>query len=160
MTGFKNGIIEGVIVKDIKKHVDERGWLVECFRHDEVPPEIRPAMAYVSITRPGTTRGPHEHVEQTDYFCFLGPGDFKVVLWDNREESPTVNVKQIIFAGEDNPKTVIVPPGVVHGYKNIGNADGQVLNFPNRLYAGTGRTQKVDEIRHEASTLSPFKMDK
>ncbi|MDO9462883.1 MAG: dTDP-4-dehydrorhamnose 3,5-epimerase family protein, partial [Deltaproteobacteria bacterium] len=110
MTGFKNGIIEGVIVKDIKNHVDERGWLVECFRHDEVSSEIRPAMAYVSITLPGVARGPHEHVGQTDYFCFLGPGDFKVVLWDNREESPTVNVKQIIFAGEDNPKIVIVPP--------------------------------------------------
>ncbi|MDD5153208.1 MAG: dTDP-4-dehydrorhamnose 3,5-epimerase family protein [Desulfovibrionales bacterium] len=159
MTDFKNGIIEGVIVKDIKRHADERGWLVECFRHDEVLSEIHPAMAYVSITLPGVARGPHEHVEQTDYFCFLGPGDFKVVLWDNRKESPTVNVKQIIFAGEDNPKIVIVPPGVVHGYKNIGNADGQVLNFPNRLYAGPGRTQKVDEIRHEASALSPFKMD-
>jgi len=159
MTGFKNGIIEGVIVKDIKRHADERGWLVECFRHDEVPSEIQPAMAYVSITLPGVARGPHEHIEQTDYFCFLGPGNFKVVLWDNRKESPTVNVRQVILAGEDNPKIVIVPPGVVHGYKNIGNIDGQVLNFPNRLYAGPGRTQKVDEIRHEASALSPFKMD-
>ncbi|MDD5452630.1 MAG: dTDP-4-dehydrorhamnose 3,5-epimerase family protein [Desulfovibrionales bacterium] len=159
MAQFKNGIIQGIIVKDIKRHADERGWLVECFRHDEVPSEIQPAMAYVSITLPGVARGPHEHIEQTDYFCFLGPGNFKVVLWDNRKESPTVNVRQVILAGEDNPKIVIVPPGVVHGYKNIGNIDGQVLNFPNRLYAGPGRTQKVDEIRHEASALSPFKMD-
>lgn len=158
MTGFKNGIIEGVIVKDIKKHVDERGWLVECFRHDEVPSEICPAMAYVSITLPGVVRGPHEHVEQTDYFCLLGPSNFRVVLWDNRKDSPTVNVKQVVFAGEDSPKIIIVPPGVVHGYKNIGNTNGQVLNFPNRLYAGPGRTHKVDEIRHEASDSSPFKM--
>lgn len=159
MTGFKNGIIEGVIVKDIKKHVDERGWLVECFRYDEVPSEIRPAMGYVSITLPGITRGPHEHLEQTDYFCFLGPGNFKLVLWDNRDPSPTFKCRQVIFAGEDNPKTVIVPPGVVHGYKNIGTTKGQVLNFPNRLYAGLGRTQKVDEVRHEANASSPFRMD-
>ncbi len=143
----------------MKKHVDERGWLAECFRCDETPSEVHPAMAYVSITLPGIARGPHEHVNQTDYFCFLGPGHFKVVLWDNRSDSPTFNIRQVVFTGEDNPKIVIVPPGVVHGYKNIGTTEGQVLNFPNRLFAGPGRTQKVDEIRHEAKAPSPFRMD-
>lgn len=159
MAGFKDGAIQGVVVSAIQKHADERGWLAECFRHDEISSEVYPAMAYLSITRPGITRGPHEHSEQTDYFCFFGPGNFKLVLWDNRDDSPTFNVRQVIFAGEDSPKLVIVPPGVVHGYRNIGSTEGQVLNFPNRLYAGPGRTGKVDEIRHEARASSLFKMD-
>jgi dTDP-4-dehydrorhamnose 3,5-epimerase len=53
---------------------------------------------------------------------------------------------------------VVVPPGVVHGYKNVGSADAFVLNFPNQLYAGTGKTEPVDEIRHE-EIESPFKFD-
>ena len=51
---------------------------------------------------------------------------------------------------------VIVPPGVVHGYKNIGQSDGIVFNAPNRLYAGKGRIEVVDEIRHEGDSRSPF----
>lgn len=143
----------------MQHHVDQRGWLSECFRNDEIPSEIHPVMAYISTTLPGITRGPHEHLEQTDYFCFLGPGNFKIVLWDNRSYSPTFNVRQVILAGADNPKIIIVPPGVVHGYTNVGNTAGQVLNFPNRLYAGPGRTQEVDEVRHEATKSSPFRMD-
>lgn len=146
-------------MRDIKKHLDERGWLAECFREDELPPESRPLMAYVSMTQPGVIRGPHEHLYQRDYFCFVGPSNFKIVLWDNRTDSPTHNFRQVIFAGDDRPKLVIVPPGIVHGYKNIGSAEGQVLNFPNCLYKGPGRMSEVDEIRHEASSASPFKFD-
>lgn len=143
----------------MKKHLDERGWLAECFRQDDIPMELFPSMAYVSVTQPGIIRGPHEHVEQTDYFCFIGPSNFKVILWDNRRDSPTFNFRQVIFAGDDRPKIVIVPPGIVHAYQNIGNVGGQVLNFPNRLYGGTNRAHEVDEIRHESNAVSPFKVE-
>ena len=43
-----------------------------------------------------------------------------------------------------------MPPGVVHAYRNLSRAErGLVLNYPDRLYAGTGRREPVDEIRHE-----------
>ena len=51
--------------------------------------------------------------------------------------------------GEDEPYAVIVPPGVVHGYRNVSNYPGVVYNFPNQLYAGPGKIYPVDEIRHE-----------
>ncbi|MHA1344662.1 MAG: dTDP-4-dehydrorhamnose 3,5-epimerase family protein, partial [Promethearchaeota archaeon] len=51
---------------------------------------------------------------------------------------------------EDNPLQIIVPPGVVHAYRNVSKTTrGMVLNFPDRLYAGWGKKEKVDEIRHE-----------
>jgi len=156
---FKRGDIEGVIVRDIKKFVDERGWLAELFRCDEIGEEIYPVMSYISITLPGVTRGPHEHLEQTDYFCFIGPSNFKLVLWDNRSNSSTYMHKQVLFVGEDNPKAVIIPPRVVHAYKNIGNKPGVVLNFPNKLYAGWGRKEKVDEVRYEDDPNSIFRVD-
>ena len=89
---FKKGEIEGVIMEKLTKFTDERGFLVETFRMDNLPDNLQLVMSYVSYTKPGIARGPHEHLEQTDIFCFIGPGNFKIKLWDNREESKTLDV--------------------------------------------------------------------
>jgi len=67
---FREGNIQGVEVRLLKKHQDSRGWLTEIFRADEINSYINPAMAYISETLPGATRGPHEHEAQTDYWPF------------------------------------------------------------------------------------------
>src|SRR3989344_2141494 len=108
-------MIKGIIVKKLEKFSDERGWLAEIFRNDEV--KYQPVMAYVSVTQPGVARGPHEHKKQSDFFVFAGPGDFKLYLWDNRKESQTFGQKEVVETGEKNPMVILVPPGVVHGYK-------------------------------------------
>ena len=156
---FRNGEIAGIIWRPLKKYDDSRGWLCELFRHDELPAEFRPVMAYISATEPGVARGPHEHVDQADCFCFLGPSNFKVYLWDRRSGSPTFEVKQTDLVGADKPMLLIVPPGVVHAYKNVGNGPGLVFNCPNRLYKGPGRKEPVDEIRHEEEAESPYRLD-
>jgi len=155
---FHDGTIDGVLIKPITKHHDERGWLAELFRQDEIDKSIYPVMAYLSVTYPGVTRGPHAHESQTDYFVFLGPSDFLVVMWDNRKDSPTFGCKMSIVAGESNPAAVAIPPGIAHGYKNIGTIPGVVINLPNRLYGGKGKREKVDEIRYEDDPDTPFKI--
>ena len=157
--GFKPGEIESVVILDLRKFNDERGWLTELFRHDELAAEFYPTMAYISATKPGVTRGPHEHVEQADLFCFMGPSDFKIRMWDNRRASKTFNHMMTLVVGETNPKSVLVPAGVVHAYQNVGDAQGIVINCPNRLYAGEGKRQDVDEIRHEDDPNTIFRMD-
>jgi dTDP-4-dehydrorhamnose 3,5-epimerase len=156
---FKNGTIHDVLLKDLVRHHDSRGWLTEIYRADETEERYRPVMEYISMTEPGVTRGPHEHVDQADYFAFIGPSTFKVYLWDARKDSPTYLTRQVITAGEDAPRVVIIPAGVVHAYKNIGKAPGMVVNLPNRLYAGWGKKEKVDETRHEDVQKSPFIID-
>jgi dTDP-4-dehydrorhamnose 3,5-epimerase len=138
---------------------DSRGWLSELFRNDLIDPNFHPQMAYVSMTRPGIVRGPHEHVDQADYFCFIGPSTFRVKLWDNRPQSPTFGKEESRDVGQDNPFAVIVPAGVVHGYQNVGPIDGWVFNGANRLYAGWLKQDPVDEIRHEADGASKFRME-
>jgi dTDP-4-dehydrorhamnose 3,5-epimerase len=157
---FKPGKIQDVVVYPLKKYVDERGWLAELFRQDEIAEEFYPVMAYISVTEPLVQRGPHEHVDQADLFCFIGSGNFKLRLWDNRPDSPTYRNMMTLYVGADNPHAVIIPKGVVHAYKNISKTEkGIVLNFPNRLYMGKGKKEKVDEIRHEDDPDSIFKMD-
>ncbi len=147
--GFVVGDIKGVVVRELRAFTDQRGWLAELFRNDELEPEFYPVMAYISSTVPGTTRGPHEHVDQADLFCFLGPSDFKLRLWDNRQKSESFNHVMTMVVGESNPKAILIPAGVVHAYHNIGKRDGIVINCPNRLYMGQGKKQQIDEIRHE-----------
>lgn len=156
---FRPGDIGGVVVRELKKYVDERGWLAELFREDEVAEEFRPAMAYTSATLPGVQRGPHEHREQADYFCFIGPSNFKLRMWDNRPDSETYGCVMTITAGEDAPRSVVIPRGVVHAYKNVGAVPGIVVNLPNRLYMGGGRREPVDEIRHEDDPDTIYRMD-
>ncbi len=156
---FKNGSIDGVIVKDLVIHSDNRGWLIETFRSDEVETHHLPVMSYISMTLPGIARGPHEHIDQSDFFCFIGPSTFKLYLWDNRKDSPTYMNQMIIIAGENAPKSVIVPPGIVHAYKNIGDKPGFVANYPNRLFMGKHKKEKVDEIRHENDPHTKFILD-
>jgi len=156
---FKKGIINDVIIKKIQKYVDDRGWLAEIYRLDEIDESHTPVMSYVSQTYPGVARGPHEHVSQTDYFAFVGPSNFKLYLWDNRRQSATYGNRMVVFLGEDAPGIAIIPPGVVHAYKNIGTTAGWVFNAPNQLYAGKGKKEKVDEIRHEDKPDSPFLLD-
>jgi dTDP-4-dehydrorhamnose 3,5-epimerase len=156
---FTNGNIADVVVYPLKKYFDDRGWLAELFRHDELSEEFFPAMSYISFTHPGIQRGPHEHVDQADLFCFIGPSTFRIRLWDNRPESATYNSMMSLDVGETNPTAVVVPKGVVHGYKNIGDIEGMVINCPNRLYMGKNKSEPIDEIRHEDDPQTIYKMD-
>ncbi|MCZ7401594.1 MAG: dTDP-4-dehydrorhamnose 3,5-epimerase family protein [Candidatus Methanoperedens sp.] len=156
---FKSGEINDIIVRDLIKNEDKRGWLIELFRKDQIDEAIFPQMSYISLTYPGIARGPHEHREQTDYFCFLGPSTFRLLLWDTRKGSSTYGNMMVMEIGESDPKIIIVPPGVIHAYKNIGEKPGLVINLPNKLYAGWDKLEKVDEIRYEGDSNSPFKVD-
>lgn len=154
------GHINGVVVIKLIRHVDERGFLCETVRIDELPGGLQPVMSYVSYTEPGVSRGPHEHSEQTDIFSFLGPGNFLIKLWDNRKGSATYGTCMQLHGGHDSPITVIIPPGVVHGYKNISRSEqGMVINYPNRLFRGWLKREPADEIRYENSNDSPFHME-
>ena len=151
---FSDGKIEGVVVTPLTVHEDRRGSLTEVFRSDELVMSIE--MGYVSVTKPGIGRGPHEHVLQSDVFCFPGPGIFEIRLWDRRPGSATFGESIRLQAGTGAPAVLVIPPGVVHGYRNISAEDGLVINLPNRLYRGEGKQDEVDEIRHEDEPDSPF----
>ena len=148
--------MDGVVIRELNRFGDARGWLTELFRDDELPEGFEPTMSYLSVTHPGVARGPHEHADQTDGFAFID-GEYELFLWENRsgKSAPPLKVK----VGHSNPVLVIVPPGVVHAYKNVGDRDAFVLNFPNRLYAGWGKKEPVDEIRHESDPESRFRLD-
>ncbi len=146
-------MIKDVVITQLEKFHDDRGWLTEIFRNDQS--QFRPAMGYVSETMPGVIRGPHEHQGQSDFFVFL-LGTFRLYLWDNREDSANYRQLETHDVGENNPASVIIPPGVVHAYKCISEKPGLVINLPDELYRGENKAKEVDEIRWEDDQSSPF----
>ncbi|MCK5512345.1 MAG: WxcM-like domain-containing protein [Thermodesulfovibrionia bacterium] len=145
--------MEGLEIREISLYKDSRGWLGEIIREDEAT--FKPLMTYLSMTKPGVVRGPHEHREQTDFFCLIGR--FRLYFWDNRKTSTSYKKKETIDTSEI-PVIAVVPPGIVHAYKNIGKSNGYVINLPDKLYKGWGKTEQVDEIRYENDPDNSYKV--
>jgi len=125
-------MIDGVVVKSLKPIPDERGRVMEMYRSDD--PFFRAfGYAYLTTAYPGVVKGWHHHRKQTDHFVVVR-GMMKVVLYDDREGSPTRGEVNEYFMGEHNPILLGIPPGVTHGFKCMSGEEAMVINFPDRLY--------------------------
>ncbi len=94
-------MIEGVSVKRLKVIPDERGMLMEMMRSDDEVFE-RFGQIYMTTAYPGVVKGWHYHKVQNDNFVAIR-GMMKVVLYDNRKDSPTFGDINEFFMGEHNP---------------------------------------------------------
>lgn len=125
-------LIDGVVIKKLNPILDERGYLQECFRSDwEIFKKF--GQAYITVAFPNVVKAWHCHKIQTDNMvCIHGNG--KLVLCDNRNDSPTYKKINEIFFGEKNPILVSIPPNIWHGFKAMGGEKIMVLNVPTELY--------------------------
>ena len=125
-------MIEGVSVKNLKPIPDERGRVMELLRSDD---DIfrKFGQVYITTAYPGVVKGWHFHKTQTDYFaCVVGM--MKLVLYDSRDGSRTKGEVNEFFLGVHNPVLVVIPPGILHGFKCIGDAEAMVINCPTEPY--------------------------
>ena len=143
--------IADVKIFDLYNEINEdaRGSLLEIARIDWVTPSSI-AMAYMSVTNPCVTRGPHKHDKQSDWFYFMPGTKCQLGLIDDRATSPTRGVVQLIDITEDDRFSVVIPPGVIHWYKNLSESCMMtVLNLPSELYRGVDYKEAADEVRYE-----------
>lgn len=125
-------LIEGLITRNLKPIMDERGYLQECFRSDWSTFK-KFGQVYITVAFPNVVKAWHKHKVQTDNMvCILG--NAKLVLFDSRESSSTHKEINEIFFGEKNPILVTIPNNVWHGFKAIGSKKIIVLNVPTELY--------------------------
>ncbi|PIP18053.1 MAG: spore coat protein [Parcubacteria group bacterium CG_4_10_14_0_8_um_filter_35_7] len=111
-------MIEGVKIKKIVTHSDDRGFFREILRSDDGLLE-KFGQTSVTLTYPGVIKAFHWHKKQDDLW-YVAQGVAQIVLYDLRKESSTYKETQVIYAGEDNPLLVLIPQGVVHGYRVLG----------------------------------------
>lgn len=139
-------MIQGVTTRDLRVIPDERGYLMEMLRSDwEEFDQF--GQVYITAVYPGVVKGWHYHKIQTDHFVCV-QGMAKVVLYDDREDSPTRGEINEFFIGSLNPMLVKIPPGVMHGFKGISEEITLIVNVPTELYD----YEEPDEYRLPAHT--------
>lgn len=133
-------MIDGCSVRELAVHPDNRGRLFEVLRSDD-PEFMRFGQAYVTTAHPGIVKGWHCHRLQTDFFCLID-GHARFALYDSRPGSPTQGQIDEIECDSAQPKLIIIPPNVYHGFKNTGDREVICMNCPTEPY----NRQSPDEI--------------
>ncbi len=129
-------LISGVQAKPYDLWPDDRGYFLEVIRMKQGLAEHFPAestQVSAALSYPATIKAFHFHRHQTDLWV-PAIGMFQVALVDLRESSPTFGVKNTFYLGALRPWQVLIPPGVGHGYKVIGENAGVLVYVTNRLY--------------------------
>ncbi len=119
-------MIDGVLIHPLKQIPDERGKIMHMLREDDSHFE-RFGEIYFSNVYPGVVKAWHYHTEMTLNYAVIY-GTIKLVLFDDRETSPTRNELMELFIGEGNYVLVKVPPKVWNGFKGIGTTQAIVAN--------------------------------
>jgi dTDP-4-dehydrorhamnose 3,5-epimerase len=136
-------MIEGVIVKPLKIHADDRGHLMEILRDDDEAFEGF-GQVYITTCYPGVVKAWHMHAIQTDHLVCV-QGTMKVGLFDDRAESESCGQVMSVVLGVVHPALVRVPPRVWHGFTPLGNELAMLLNIPSVHYD----YQHPDEMRRD-----------
>jgi dTDP-4-dehydrorhamnose 3,5-epimerase len=111
-------MIDGVQVIPLKRIPDERGTVYHMLKRTD-PHFIAFGEIYFSTVYPGVVKGWHLHREITlNYACIYGR--IKLVIYDERRDSPTKGDVAEIFLGPDNYALVVIPPNLWNGFKSVG----------------------------------------
>jgi dTDP-4-dehydrorhamnose 3,5-epimerase len=119
-------MIDGVIITPLKQIPDERGDIMHMLRVD-APHFEKFGEIYFSTAYPGTIKGWHLHKIQTQNYAVI-QGMIKLVLYDNREGSPTHGEIQEIYMGEHRYVLVRIPPKIINGFKCVGTKTAVLAN--------------------------------
>lgn len=125
-------MIRDVRLIELKPRVDDRGYLIKVLRADD-PHFTKFGEVYVvgDFAR-GTVRAWHKHRVLWDYF-HISHGAAKFALCDDRPDSPTYRKIEEYVLSARNPSTLVVPPGVYHGWVALED-DTQLVSIASELY--------------------------
>jgi dTDP-4-dehydrorhamnose 3,5-epimerase len=135
-TANSSDLIDGVRMQPYDLWPDDRGYFLEVIRMQKgLAASFDPATTQVSaaLSYPGTIKAFHFHKFQTDLWVPMS-GAFQVVLVDLRPDSPTFGLKNTLYAGTLKPWQLLIPPGVGHGYKVVGESSGILVYVTNQIY--------------------------
>lgn len=129
-------LIDGVRIEAFALWPDDRGYFLEVARLGRglaagFPADTTQVSAALSF--PGTIKAFHYHAEQTDLWV-PSCGMLHVALADLRDGSPTFGVRNTLYVGALRPWQILIPPGVAHGYKVLGESPALLVYVTDRHY--------------------------
>jgi dTDP-4-dehydrorhamnose 3,5-epimerase len=125
--------IDGVQVRPAVTIPDERGTLTEIINPIWNIGTYPVVYAYQFTILPGRIKGWAVHYE-TDDLYFVNVGRVKIVLFDDRPDSPTYKAINEFTFTEFNRSIITIPRGVYHANQNIGIVEAMLMNFPSQPY--------------------------
>jgi dTDP-4-dehydrorhamnose 3,5-epimerase len=128
--------IAGVEVRSYPLWPDDRGYFLEVMRFGQGLPAHYPAgstQISAALSYPGTIKAFHYHQHQTDLWV-PASGMLQVALVDLRADSATFGWRNTMYVGTLRPWQILIPPGIAHGYKVIGEQPAMLVYVTNRCY--------------------------
>ena len=129
--------IDGVKYRLSRPVSHHHGHLTEAYRTDWGITDFPVVQVNLTATFPGRVRawGIHRHTIDR---LFAATGSLCIVCYDGRPESPTFGAVNEFMLGERNQGLVVIPPGVFHGWKNVGHDEATIVSMPSQLYNHEG----------------------
>jgi dTDP-4-dehydrorhamnose 3,5-epimerase len=129
-------LIADVQIRPFAVWPDDRGYFLEVARFGQGMIAGFPATSTqvsTALNYPGIIKAFHYHKFQTDYWV-PAAGLLQVALVDFRRSSKTFGLKNTLYVGALRPWQLLIPPGVAHGYKVIGEQPSVLVYVTNRTY--------------------------
>jgi dTDP-4-dehydrorhamnose 3,5-epimerase len=144
--------ISGVQVKDVRNMLTANSAIAEAYRQDWGLHDRQIRHIITVSVWPGAVLAWHLHRIQTDHL-FAVSGTFQAALYDDREDSPTYRVLNVLRLSNLRPGVLVIPPGVWHGFKNLTGQEAHFINYFDHAY----RYDDPDEYKLPPDTdLIPF----
>lgn len=121
--------IEGVALQDLDVIPTPGGPVLRMLRPAS-PLFTRIGEVYFSEVEPGRVKAWKCHTRQTQHFA-VPAGRLKVVLYDDRQDSPTRYTLAVHTLGRpDNYRLLRIPPLVWYGFTPLGDVPALICNCP------------------------------
>jgi dTDP-4-dehydrorhamnose 3,5-epimerase len=131
--------MSGVEWLGLQTHADHRGFFRELLRADGSSAARTVGQISHSLVHAGVVKGWHGHRVQHQW-TYVVSGALWVVLVDARDGSPTRGkVLERRVAADSEPRIYGFPPGVLHGYRCLSEAQ--------LIYVTSGTYDLADEVR-------------
>jgi len=125
--------IDGLAYRPVRPVPHEDGTVTEVARASWPEIDLPIVQVHVTTTQPGRIRAWGLHRHSTDRL-FVVDGLVSIVVYDGRCDSRTFGACNEFKVSDRNPALIVVPPGLYHGWKNIGTTEAFVVNMPSSQY--------------------------
>lgn len=133
----RQNLIDGVVIKEVRPVLTGYGHLTEIFRSEWMTECPDVDQIFATTLHPYGLSAWHAHAATTDRL-FAVTGQFRVVLFDSRKDSPTCGVINEFRLGVQCPMLVVIPPRVWHGVQNYGDCTAVLINAVDHAYQYEG----------------------
>ena len=149
-------LIDGVKYREARPVSHNHGHLTEVFRSSWRLTDQPVVQVNVTTTFPGRVRAWGLHLRTVDRL-FVSSGSIRIVLYDGRIESRTFGRINEFFFSERTQGLVVIPFGIYHGWKNVGDTEAAIVSMPSQLYEHDGPDRyELMWDSAEAAALIPY----